>query len=150
MLTGKSTNNVEGAIMLYAMRILIILVPLAFTGCVSDLSKKPIHSAMGDWNFKYQKTNGEWRTDLSMTIIDEMKATYTWENGRVYFDSADDQGLWHGHWVQNQANICLEEKFGSNHWGVAIFQFNDDYSKFEGVYDRCGKGQKFPFNGFQI
>ena len=136
--------------MFYTMRTLVILVSVVLTGCINGLSDKPVHPAVGDWNFKYQKANGEWRTDLSMTIIDEVEATYTWENGMVHFDSADEQGLWRGHWVQNQENDCLEEKFGSNSWGVAFFQFNANYSEFEGMYDRCGKGQKFPFNGIRI
>lgn len=136
--------------MFQAMRILVVLASLVVIGCVSGLSEKPANSAIGDWNFKYQITDGEWRTGLSMTIIDEMKATYSWKNGRVYFDSTDDQGLWQGHWVQNPTEDCLQQKFGSNSWGVAIFRFNPDYSEFDGEYDSCGKGAKFPFKGVRM
>jgi len=80
---------------------------------------------MGEWSWQLQRPIG---TALSgkMTFIDETKATYTYDSGRIFFYAIDDQGKWEGYWVENSgAHDCADKKDGSTDWGAVIFQFND-------------------------
>ena len=67
------------------------------------------------------------------------------------FYAIDDQGKWEGYWVEIHGPTgtlkCSDKKDGSFHWGVAIFQFNDTYTKFRGEQDYCGEGERDPWNG---
>ena len=102
---------------------------------------------MGEWRYEFQRPSGQWAHG-KMTIIDETKATYGFDNGRILFYAVDDQGKWEGYWVQNTGGSgCGIEKDGSVFWGKTIFQFNETYSSFKGTSDNCGEGIKGYWNG---
>ena len=129
------------------IRIFVLLSTTLVVGCASDLLGKSFNSATGEWNWEF-RTPADYPHSGKMTIIDETKATYTWDSGRILFYATNDQGRWEGYWVEKVTGTpCSVKKDGSNNWGVAIFQFNDAYDKFEGTYDMCGKGQKYPWSG---
>ena len=128
--------------MLCLIRTFSLLLTLLVVGCATGPSGITFDSPVGDWREKIQRMNGNWRSG-NLTIIDETKATYMPNEGQIFFYAIDDQGKWEGHWVvkyyEDVQNQCLEEKHGSENWGVAIFQFNDAYNKYEGTWDMCGK-----------
>jgi hypothetical protein len=125
----------------------VTFAPL-IVGSASGPSVKSFDSPIGEWKDKYQTMQGSWEWS-STTIIDEKTATYTNPDGRVFFYATDNHD-WEGHWVEDGTDECSEEKHGSKNWGVIIFRFNDAYNKYEGTWDSCGIGQKFPFNGFRM
>jgi hypothetical protein len=86
-----------------------------------------------------------------MTIVDEIKATYTIGNGRIFFYAIDDQRKWEGYWVQDGivGFDCTDKKDGSTYWGAVTFRFNDTYTQWKGEFDFCGEGRKYPWNGFR-
>ena len=84
-----------------------------------------------------------------MSFIDKSNATYTANNGRLIFNATDDKGKWEGFWIEDGINACFAEKDGSYLWGVAIFQFSEDYSKFEGTWDMCGDDKTYSWTGFR-
>jgi hypothetical protein len=125
----------------------VIFAPLV-VGIVSGPSVEPFDSPIGEWNDRYQSTDGTWWRSTT-TFIDETTATYTNPDGRVFFYTTDNQN-WEGLWVEDERGACSEKKHGSKNWGVIIFQFNDAYNKYEGTWDNCGNGQKFPFTGLRF
>ena len=84
-----------------------------------------------------------------MSITDNTHATYTANNGRIIFVATNDNGRWDGYWIEDGSDACSTEKDGSKQWGVATFQFNDDYSQFEGTWDMCGNGENYSWSGFR-
>jgi hypothetical protein len=122
----------------------VIIAPLV-VGIVSGPSIESFASPIGEWSDRYQSTDGTWWRSTT-TFIDEATATYTNSDGRVFFYETDDQN-WEGLWVEDGRGVCSEKKHGSKNWGVIKFQFNEAYNKYEGTWDNCGNGQKFPFSG---
>jgi hypothetical protein len=136
--------------MFHLTRVLAIFSTLLLVSCASGPSGKSFDSALGEWKAKIQIMSNQSRS-ARMTIIDETKASYAFNGGRIFFYAVDDQGKWEGYWVENDAPdmSCTEQKDGSNVWGVVVFQFNDTYSSFTGDSDACGKGTKYPWNGYR-
>lgn len=63
-----------------------------------------------DGSWQLQQPTG---TALSgkMTFIDETKATYTYDNGRIFFYAIDDLDKWEGYWVENSgARDCADKR----------------------------------------
>jgi hypothetical protein len=109
-------------------------------------SGESFNSPLGEWSERYQDEGGQWKSS-KVTIVDETKARYTNPNGQVFFYSIDDQGKWEGYWVESREDRCLEKKYGSNSWGVMVYQFNDAYNRYEGTWDWCGQGKKYFLKG---
>jgi hypothetical protein len=132
--------------MLNLVKTFVLLSTILIIGGASGSSGKSFDSAMGEWSWQYEVPSGRFYSG-KMTIIDETKATYTFNNGRILFYAVDDQGKWEGYWVEDPgAHGCSDKKDGSYNWGVAIFQFNDAYNKFRGKYDFCGEGSRFSWS----
>jgi len=123
----------------------LVAPSLCLPGGAHAAEDESFDSPVGEWSEQY-KYGSQWRSS-EVTIIDETKATYTNPNGQVFFYAIDDQGKWEGYWVEALGGRCLEEKYGSKKWGVMIYQFNDAYNKYEGTWDRCGQGPKYPMKG---
>ena len=139
---GKSMTTLIKPFFLFAT-ILIL-------GCASGPPEKSFDSAVGEWSWQLEAYKGQWYGG-KMMIIDEAKATYTYQDGRIFFYAIDNQGRWEGFWVENSgARKCAEKKYGSTDWGVATFQFNEAYSKFAGKWNFCGKGEKLEWNGARL
>ncbi len=69
----------------------------------------------------------------------------------VTFYAADGSGSWQGVWVEKSGSQrCASENGGTYHWGVVRFQFNPDYSQFEGTWDHCGEGQQWEWKGKRV
>ena len=133
-------------VMLPTARILLIFSALLIASCASGPSGMGFDSALGEWETKFVNLSGIIATPR-MTIIDESKATYEYQEGRILFYAVDDQGKWEGYWVERGAKTCTESKDGSNFWGMVSFQFNDTYTNFTGYWNLCGKGIKRPWSG---
>ena len=134
--------------MFHSTRILATFSALLFTICASGQSGMSFDSALGEWETKFVTLGGNIATPR-MTIIDESKATYEYQGGRILFYAVDDQGKWEGYWVESKPGnkSCTESKDGSNFWGKVVFQFNDTYTNFTGKWDLCEKGKKYPWSG---
>lgn len=143
--------------MSHRIKILVVLLLVLFlTAYWKGASKLMNHygSPLGEWNHKWVRMDaeayGKWQSGKSFEIVDQNSATYPLDNGRIYFYSiSDNQRRWEGYWVEELLDLCPEEKDGSTHWGVAIFQFNDSYTRFEGTWDLCGEGEKMPWIGWR-
>jgi adenylate cyclase len=118
------------------------------TGSASGASAKTFDSAMGEWRARGQGPDCIVERS-QLTIVDEMKATYTIGNGRILFYAIDDQRKWEGYWVEDGGGGCADKKDGSNYWGAMTFRFNDTYNKWKGEFDFCGEGRKYPWDGFR-
>jgi adenylate cyclase len=120
------------------------------SGPASDASGKTFDSAMGEWSSRDQGPDCVMERS-QMTIVDEIKATYTIGNGRIFFYAIDDQRKWEGYWVQDGivGFDCTDKKDGSTYWGAVTFRFNDTYTQWKGEFDFCGEGRKYPWNGFR-
>jgi hypothetical protein len=136
--------------MFHLTRALAILSTLLIVSCASGPSGKAFDSALGEWETEFKTMSNKSRS-ARMTIIDETKASYAFNGGRIFFYAVDDQGKWEGYWVEDDTpNMsCTEIKDGSNGWGVVVFQFNDTYSSFTGDWDACGKGIKYSYSGYR-
>jgi len=136
--------------MFHLTRVLAIIAILIMVGCASSPSGKTFDSAQGEWTFEFKTMTNKSRS-TRMKIIDETKANYEFNGGRIFFYAVDDQGKWEGYWVEDEAPdiSCTEKKDGSNVWGVSTLQFNETYSSFTGEWDVCGKGTKYPQSGFR-
>ena len=118
-------------------------------GSVSSASGKTFDSAMGEWSHISQGPDCI-MLKYQMTIVDETKATYpSNQNGRILFYAIDDQRKWEGYWVEEIDGNCADKKDGSTFWGVVTFRFNETYTKWKGDFDFCGKGRKYPWDGFR-
>ena len=125
----------------------LLLSTVLVLGCASPQSVKSFDSAIGEWSWQLEARSDQWYGG-KMTIIDETKATYTYQDGRIYFYAIDDQGKWEGYWVENSgARKCSDKMHGSNDWGVATFQFSDAYNEFTGKWNFCGEGKELEWNG---
>ena len=153
MLPNKS-GKTGGTSMLNLMRTFLLLSTILVIGCASGPSGKSFDSPIGEWNEEWEmpETRGaDWRLQ-KVTIIDETRGTFTSHatTGRIQFYAIDDQGRWMGHWVQILSSApCVEEKDGSRYWGVNIYQFNDNYSEYQGTWDNCGEGHKYRTKGYR-
>ena len=86
-----------------------------------------------------------------MTIVDDTKATYTYQDGKIFFYAIDEQRKWEGYWVEySGGRKCSDNKHGSNVWGEAAFQFNDRYDEFTGRWNFCGEGEELEWNGARL
>lgn len=135
--------------MFHPTRILATLSTLLIVSCASGPSGMGIDSAIGEWQTEFVNLRGIIATPR-MTIIDESKAIYEYQEGRILFDAVDDQGKWEGYWVERGVNTCTESKDGSKFWGMVSFQFNDTYTNFTGYWNLCGKGIKRPWSGNRL
>jgi len=115
-----------------------------------------VYRRTGDW----RPAKGEWQTiwrvrsgteKARLKIIDDTRVAYDYKNGRMFFHSIDKQGKWDGYWVEDSGSTpCANGlKDGSRHWGKIMFQFNDNYTSFEGKWDYCGQGKKSYWNGYR-
>ncbi len=145
MLPNKS-GKIGRVSMLNIIRTFLLLATTLIIGCASSPSGKSVDSAMGEWRYEFQRPSGQWAHG-KMTIIDETKATYGFDNGRILFYAVDDQGKWEGYWVEDSGAGCPDKKDGSTNWGVAIFQFDDAHNQFEGTWNHCGEGRKLRWTG---
>ncbi len=135
--------------MLNLVKTFVLLSTILIIDCASGQSGKSFDSAMGEWSWQYELPSGRFYSG-KMTIIDETKATYTFNNGRILFYAVDDQGKWEGYWVEDPgAHDCSDKKDGSTDWGVVTFQFNDAYNSFSGEWDFCGLSLKYGWSGFR-
>ncbi len=56
-----------------------------------------------------------------------------------------------GRWVQPvAARRCSGEAAGSEYWGKVRFEFNEDFSAFQGAWDYCGDGDEAHWNGSRV
>ena len=137
--------------MLNVMRTCVLLSTILILGCASGPSGKSFDSAVGEWSWQLQYLPTSPTIGGQMIFIDETKATYTHQDGRIFFYAIDEQGKWEGYWVENSgARKCSDKKYGSTDWGVATFQFNDAYNKFTGKWDFCGEGEKWEWDGVRL
>ncbi len=104
-------------------------------------------NAHGDWVTRWQGASGKWTEGIRMNIADNSSASYAPGSGQIYFYEVDQLGRWEGHWVEAPSSSCATEKHGSRNWGVATFQFNDNYTEFNGTWDVCGQGKRFAWAG---
>ncbi len=104
-------------------------------------------NAHGDWVTRWQGASGKWTEGIRMNIADNSSASYSPGSGRIYFYEVDELGRWEGHWVEAPSSSCSSEKHGSRNWGVATFQFNDNFTEFNGTWDVCGQGKRFAWAG---
>ena len=136
--------------MLNLIRTIVILSMLLVVGYASGQSENSFDSAKGAWFEEFQTMKGKWKPS-KVTIIDETNAKFKTRNnpnGRIIFYAINDQGKWEGYWVGGPNDSgCSQKKHGSSMWGVQIFQFNDTYDAYEGSWDMCGKGKKYPTKG---
>ncbi len=119
-------------------------IPGRATGPSGDLYDSPI----GTWD-----TTGEVWTGgtffIPLNLVDESRATYPVNGGRILFHSIDDQGNWNGYWVQRSG----EKKPGRNvddsilAWGAVVLRFNFEYNEFWGKYDYYCDGKKYSWKG---
>jgi hypothetical protein len=103
---------------------------------------------MGEWSWRMQGPDCILNRGR-LTFVDEIKVTYPYSNGRIFFYAIDDQRKWEGYWVESGGDACADKKDGSTTWGVMTLQFNDIYTKWKGEWDYCGEDRKYPFNGFR-
>jgi len=115
-------------------------------GPTSGSSEQTYDSVMGTWRFRYMGPDCS-LVKGQLTIVDMIKATYPVWNGRIFWYATDDQRAWEGHWIEDAGGKCVDEKDGSNFWGVATFRFNESYTRWNGEFDFCGQGRKYPWNG---
>ena len=104
-------------------------------------------SAHGDWETRWQGPSGQWTDGVALSIVDSSVAQYMPGNGKIHFYQVDDLGRWEGYWVEAPANTCIEEKHGSRNWGIATFQFNESFTRFNGTWDSFGQGQRYAWAG---
>ena len=133
--------------MFHSTRILATLSTLLIVSCASGPSGMGFDSAIGEWQTEFVSLR-DIIAKPRMTIIDETKAIYEYQEGRILFDAVDDQGKWEGYWVED-GSCCTDEKDGSTYWGAVTLQFNDTYTRWYGEFDICGKGGKYPLDGFR-
>ena len=117
-------------------------------GFGANFQVKAYDSAVGEWTYKEETMEGHLMRG-KMSFTDQKNAIYTANNGRIIFVATDGNGRWEGYWIEDGSIECSTEKDGSQLWGVAIFNFNDDYSRFEGTWDMCGSGKGSSWIGFR-
>ena len=127
----------------------LIATSLLLQACATSAPITDHQSPDGDWRTKIQTKGGVWLSHGIMTFSGQEKATYAYHNGRIYFESVNDQGLWKGYWVEDTWGPvqCSEKRDGSKTWGEAIFQFDDTFNSYEGTWDACGDGRKSAWVG---
>ena len=137
--------------MLHLKIITMLIAAVLIQGCASPHSGKKFDSPDGKWGTGIDSSAGRISLGI-MTFSGNEKATYTYRNGRILFDRTDDLGEWKGHWVEKPMSFvtCVDEIDGSITWGVAIFQFNEAYTRFKGTYDKCGDGRTGAWDGRRI
>ncbi len=118
---------------------------------ISKDYKGDIALALGDWQSTLQKRSGG-SANIPFTLASGLKAEYKTPRGagQLLFNAIDGQGRWKGYWIENSGESkdkCFSQKNASEFWGVVVFEFNHDFSRFEGTWDFCGKGKKYTWNG---
>jgi len=141
-------NEIGGKRMFLLTKKMAINSILLIVGFGANCQVKAFDSAIGEWTYKEGTMEGQIMRG-KMNFTDEKSATYTANNGRIIFVTTDDNGRWEGYWIEDGGDECSSEKDGSKLWGTAIFQFNDDYSKFQGTWDMCGNGLGYTWLGYR-
>ena len=118
-------------------------------GSDGDASGQSFDSAMGEWKWALRGNDCILVTGR-FTFVDEVKVAYPpYRNTRVLWSSTNDPHKWEGYWVDDYGFDCGDKKDGSAAWGVLTIHFNETYTQWKGDFDHCGKGTKFPWNGFR-
>jgi len=125
-----------------------IILAFLVIGLATNFTVNAFDSMVGEWTYKEETAEGHWIRG-KLFVKENSIATYTANNGRIIFVASDGKGKWQGFWIEDGSEACSEAKDGSKHWGVTIFQFNADYSKFEGTWDMCGNGVELSWSGFR-
>jgi hypothetical protein len=113
------------------------LMPAIATMVMASLALiTPLGASAQSWG----SWRGNWRTSEGKMSLDYNSGTYDQDNGRVFFDVYELGGSYtlEGYWVEDgSAQKCRSRRDGSYHWGQIKFDFNDDFSVFEGAYGYC-------------
>ena len=135
--------------MINVMRPFVFLSTILIIGSASGASGKSFDSAIGEWSWLGEGPHGAVEIG-QMTIVDEMKATYSYRNGRIFFYAIYDQRKWEGYWIESTGVYnCADKMDGDTNWGTMRFQFNDTYTKWKGEFDFCGRPNKYSWDGFR-
>ena len=129
----------------------LLKIPMLNPGAGSDggASGQSFDSAMGEWIWAFRGPDCILVTG-QFTFVDEVNvAIPSYRNSRILWYSTNDPHKWEGYWVDDYGFDCGDKKDGSAAWGVVTFHFNEAYSQWKGDFDICGKGTKFPWNGFR-
>ncbi|MDH3452561.1 MAG: hypothetical protein OEN20_09075, partial [Gammaproteobacteria bacterium] len=129
-----------------ALKPFAVLSTLLLFGCAIQPPVAGFSSPAGDWNTRWQSMDGRWHTGR-LRIADEARATFTGQNARLYFYAIGANRRWQGYWIEDRPQACEQARDGSKFWGVAVFQFNQAYDRFEGSWDMCGESREVPWNG---
>jgi len=148
MRNWSSTQSNYGKRMFSLTNKTAIISTLLVVGFAANFQVKAFDSPVGEWTYREVTMEGHLMRG-KMSFIDKSNATYTANNGRLIFNATDDKGKWEGFWIEDGINACFVEKDGSYLWGVAIFQFSEDYSQFEGTWDMCGDDKTYSWTGFR-
>ena len=117
-------------------------------GSGANFQVKAFDSPVGEWTYREATMQGHLMRG-KITFIDKTRATYTANNGRIHFVPTLDKRKWEGYWIEDRFDACPTARDGSKHWGTMIFQFNADYSQFEGTWNMCGVSEKYTWTGFR-
>ena len=108
----------------------------------------------------FGKAEGRWMshwetphhaTTTAKTTFDAYGRMASIPGPMVTFYAADENGTWEGYWVEESGRQrCTTKNDGSYHWGVVQFKFDSAYTHFEGAWDHCGEGQKWPWQGKRV
>lgn len=132
--------------------ITILAAITSLTGCTTlptEPSGQTFDSAIGTWVTEWQAMKGSNTTRTALIIVDEKTATYQWNDGKINFFESGSTNLWRGYWTEDWAKKCDVKQGELESWGIVTLRFNEDYNRFEGTWDSCGKGKKAPWDGFR-
>lgn len=115
----------------------------------SEVDAEVFELAEGRWMSQWQTPRSG--TTTAKTTFDEYGRMSSIPGPYVTFYAANQAGQWEGFWVEDSGSQrCASQNDGKDHWGVVRFQFNADYTRFEGTWDHCGEGQQWEWKGKRV
>jgi hypothetical protein len=115
----------------------------------AQVDENAFEKAEGRWESQWETSHSG--TTTAKTTFDIYGRMASIPGPMVTFYAADENGTWEGYWVEESGRQrCTTKNDGGYHWGVVQFQFNSAYNEFEGAWDFCGEGKKWPWKGKRV